>query len=323
MNKETGQVFDLSYKHYEGPREGRIRAIKSLWVNGFRSSLGLGRGSKSKILPSLLFFAAIAPAAASGLFASLGASEFAESEMPSHSDYYSFVLIVLLVFSAIIVPDLLIPDRRTGVISLYLVRPLTTIDYISAKWSSFLTIAMILAYSGQLLLTVGYLLAAKDPASYFSNNWLDIPRFIAAGLVVAVFTTTIPMAISCMTSRRAYAAAFTIGIFILAGPISGALTECQDPDEQNAEVTSDMKPTTDDQDECEPVTGKYGKWFALLNLVQTPIHINNMILKEQTPDDNMSKLVNQHNNLIPIAWYLIMVIGAGSVILAKYHRLKI
>ena len=61
MTQTTGEVFDLGYQHYDGPREGRFRARTALWVNGVRTALGLGRGAKAKILPTLLFVAAMAP----------------------------------------------------------------------------------------------------------------------------------------------------------------------------------------------------------------------------------------------------------------------
>ena len=56
------EVFDLGYQHYTGPREGRSRARVALFVNGIRTLLGIGRGGRSKILPALLFFSAMAPA---------------------------------------------------------------------------------------------------------------------------------------------------------------------------------------------------------------------------------------------------------------------
>ena len=65
-----GEVFDLGYQHYDGPREGRLRAFKSIWVDGMRTTLGLGRGPKAKVLPFLLFAAAISPAVILSLIAS-------------------------------------------------------------------------------------------------------------------------------------------------------------------------------------------------------------------------------------------------------------
>ena len=62
MTQPEGQLFDLGYQHYDGPREGRMRARKAVFADGFKTTLGLGRGASAKILPMLLFAAAMAPA---------------------------------------------------------------------------------------------------------------------------------------------------------------------------------------------------------------------------------------------------------------------
>ena len=62
MTQRTGELFDLGYQHYDGPREGRMRARKAVFFDGFRTTLGLGRGAGAKVLPMLLFGAAMAPA---------------------------------------------------------------------------------------------------------------------------------------------------------------------------------------------------------------------------------------------------------------------
>ena len=143
MTEPRGEVFDLGYQHYEGPREGRMRARKALWMNGVRTALGLGRGSRAKILPILLFVAVIIPA----LVMTLVASQMGpESQEIGHAGYYRFVSIILFLFAAIIAPELLCSDRRDGVINLYLVRPLTSTDYVVGRWLAFFSITLAIVY---------------------------------------------------------------------------------------------------------------------------------------------------------------------------------
>ena len=52
-----GEVYNLGYQHYDGPREGRPRARRAIFENGVRTVLGLGRGPRAKVLPALLFLA--------------------------------------------------------------------------------------------------------------------------------------------------------------------------------------------------------------------------------------------------------------------------
>ena len=95
MTERRGEVFDLGYQHYKGPREGRMRARKALWMNGVRTALGLGRGSRAKILPVLLFVTAMIPALVLTLVASQSGPG---SDVPGHSDYYQIVSIILFLF---------------------------------------------------------------------------------------------------------------------------------------------------------------------------------------------------------------------------------
>ena len=164
MTQATGELFDLGYQHYKGPREGRMRARKAIFLNGFRTTLGLGRGPVAKILPMLLFASAMAPAVILAFIASV--AEEVEVDLPGHSDYYQIVSMILILFSAVIAPELLCPDRRDGVISLYLVRSLTSTDYVAGRWLAFFAITLLIVYSGQVVLMVGLTLSAAELLEY-------------------------------------------------------------------------------------------------------------------------------------------------------------
>ncbi|MEE8442456.1 MAG: ABC transporter permease subunit [Dehalococcoidia bacterium] len=324
MTEARGEVYDLGYQHYEGPREGRTRARKALWVNGVRTALGLGRGSRSKILPLLLFIAAMVPAVVLALVASqvdevLGPG--VEVDIPSHADYYRIVSIILLIFSAIIAPELLCPDRRDGVLNLYLVRPLTPTDYVGARWLAFLFITLAIVYSGQVVLLIGFTLAAAEPLEYLRDNWLEIPRFLVVGIVVALFTTTLPMAVAAFTTRRAYAAAFVIGIYFISAAVTGVLTECQ-PEHGERSRPPDGGAVVRPIGECKPLAGENAKWTALIDIGQVPLHLNDIIFADES-DAQVSKLVGELPSIVPIAWYLLLTAGPGFALLWRYRRIRI
>ena len=317
MTQAQGEIFDIGYQHYDGPRGGRLRAVWSLWVNGFRTTLGLGRGTLAKILPILMLLGSVAPAAGIILIAAIVGPE--EDIIPSHKDYYELISIVLLLFSAIIAPELLIPDRRSGVINLYLVRPLTAIDYVAARWSAFLGLSLILVYSGQVLLLIGFLLTAGDPVEYLRDNWLDIPKFLAAGALVALFVTTIPLAVSAFTTRRAYAAAVVIAVFVISLPVAGALTAST-----SCEGTQVMQNgvVVEDTWECERATGDLAKWFSLLDVGRAPIHMSDIIFGSESQDE-IAEVRKELHDAIPIAWYALLVLGPGALLLLRYRRMTI
>lgn len=52
--ERSGVIHDIGYRGYDGPREGTGALALSLYVTGLRHAFGLGRSSRSKVLPFLL-----------------------------------------------------------------------------------------------------------------------------------------------------------------------------------------------------------------------------------------------------------------------------
>ena len=327
MIERRGEVFDLGYQHYDGPREGRIRARKALWVDGIRTALGLGRGNLAKVLPALLFVAVMIPALVAVLVASLAGTG---TDLVDHADYYRIVSVILVLFSAIIAPELLCADRRNGVINLYLVRPLTPTDYVGARWLAFFSVTLALVLFGQVVLLVGLTLAADQPLDYLRDNWLDVPRFLLAGVVVAAFVTTLPLAVAAFTTRRAYAAAFVIAVFILSAPIGEILSECGQQhvairiEEQRGHVRSEEQPAPVMSTErtCKPRAGEAGKWFALISIPQIPMHVNDLIFNVDA-EDQTNRLVRELPDIVPVAWYLVFLGGPAFALWRRYQEIRI
>ena len=303
MSEQAGELYDIGYQRYDGPREGRMRARKTVFVDGVRTALGLGRSPMAKVLPGLLFLGVLIPAAVLALV-NLVADQI-PADLPGHAGYYQMVSMVLLLFSAIIAPELLCPDRRDGVISLYLVRPMTPADYLLGRWLAFLSVTLALVYSGQVVLFIGMVLGAEEPVQYLRDNWLDVPRFLAAGLAVAVFTTTLPMASSAFTTRRAYAAVFVIGLFIISSAVAGGLADCDD----------------DEVADCEPPTGEAAKWYSLIGIVQAPLYVNDLIFDVEDNQGLGLPLLRELPWAVPLGWYLLLTAGPGFVLWWRYRRL--
>ena len=303
-----GEVYDLGYQHYDGPREGRTRARKAVFWNGVRNALGVGRGSKAKVLPVLLFGSAMVPALIYVLI--LAATGLDADFVPSPGEYYEVISLVMFIFGAILAPEMLSPDRRERVIDLYLVRPLTVTDYLLGRVLAFFAIVLALVYSGQIMLQVGLLLVANDPADYFRDNWLDIPRFMAGGVLVALFITIVPLAVSAFTTRRIYATAFVIGLFMISLFVSAGLTstECRSSDGRFQE--------------CEPVTGEAAKWFALISVRDIPLRVSDQIFNRES-DNPSAQAASELNEAIPGVVYALVTGGLGGLLLWRYRRIAL
>jgi len=311
MNQYSGEVFDLGYQHYEGPREGRMRARKALWINGMRTAIGLGRGTRAKILPALLALIVIMTAVIISLAAT--AADVGD-DFANHADFYRIISVVLLIFSAVIAPELLCPDRREGVIFLYLVRPLTIADYLIGRWLAFFTVSFALIIVGQVILFVGLTLAVDDPLDYLKDNWLDFPRFFGAGVIIAAFATTLSLAVSSFTTRKAFAASFLIGLYFISTIIAGIMTECDYEQELEYEYGAT-------QQECEPRTGEAGKWLGLIDIGKIPGHVSDLIMDDEN-EAQTAKQVSQLPAIVPIICYLILIVGPGFVTIQRYRGLS-
>ena len=256
----------------------------------------MGGGARAKILPILLFGSVAVPAAIFVIIASVteqfGVSDLVE--VPGHADYFEIVSILVLLFAAIIAPELLCADRRSQVLQLYLVRPLTSADYVAGRWLAFFAIVLALVYSGQVVMFVGFTFAAEAPLDYIRANWLDVPRFVAAGAVVAIFAATIPLAVAGFTSRRAYATGFVIGLFIICTSFANVIT---------GEVTND-----------------WAKYAALLDILNLPNHLVSLIFDDVNDMNSALQQMSNLNDVIPIAWYAALVVGSAALLLRRYRR---
>ena len=294
----SGRVFDIGFRRYEGQRQGRRRAVRAVYKDGLRTAMGLGRGGRAKILPWLFIAASITPALVFALIAGAVdrlAADFSEDlDLPSHADYYSIAGIVLFVFAAVVGPELFCPDRSDGTISLYLVRPLRATDYAIARWAALTTVMVLIAWLPQLVLLAGLVLGAPDPGSYLADHWSDIPRFLIAGVVIAVYVSTITAMAAAFAKRRAYAAAFLVGLLILSAAVIGGLTDT--------------------------LSDSAGRWVALLSVGDVPLYVNDVIFGEQTSNIEAAADLS---NIVQVGWYVIVVAAAGAIFLGRYRRLSL
>jgi ABC-2 type transport system permease protein len=294
----SGQVFDIGFRRYEGQREGRRRAMLAVYKDGLRTAMGLGRGGRAKILPWLFIAASIIPALVFALIAGAVdrlAADFSEDlDLPSHADYYAIAGIVLFLFAAAVGPELFCPDRSNGTISLYLVRPLRATDYAIARWAALATVMVLIAWLPQLVLLAGLVFGAPDPGSHLAEHWSDIPRFLISGVVIAIYVSTIASAGAAFAKRRAYAAAFLVGLLILsAAVISGV-----------AETLSDST----------------GRWVALLSVGDVPLYVNDVIFGEQTSSIDAAADLS---SVVKVAWFAVIVAAAGAIFVGRYRRLSL
>jgi ABC-2 type transport system permease protein len=226
------RLIDTSFSRYDGPRSGRLAAIWSLARWSALRALGARRGWKVKVIPITLTLLAFAPALVIlGLRALFGTSSLTKDIVDAlpYSNYVSTVSIVVLVFSVVITPELVCPDRRDRTLSLYFSTAIGRLDYVLGKILAALLPLLLVTLAPVLLLYVGNVLFALHPLGYVQHHWLDLPRIIGSGLIVAIFYALVGLAISSFSGRRAFAVggylAFLAIPTIIGGVLGDALNE--------------------------------------------------------------------------------------------------
>jgi hypothetical protein len=261
--------------------------------------LGLGRGGRAKIFPwffiGLLSAIGLVMAIIAGAAERLAGPGAAERmNIPSYSDFYGIASIILFVFAALVAPELLCRDRREGTINLYLVRPLAGSDYVASRWAAFLTVMLIAAWFPQIILFFGRAMGDAAPAKYFLAHWLDIPKFLTAGLAMAAYATTLAMLTASFTTRRAYASVFLVGLFIITTPFTVGL--------------------------AQEIGGKAGQWISMFSLTNIPVHVNDIIFGEVS-DITAGAPARAFPATARVAWYFAWILGPAGALWWRYRRL--
>ena len=218
--RPTGTVFDIGYRRYDGPREGRSLARRAVFIDAIRNSLGIGRGGWAKVLP-WVFVAP--PLGVGGIFASiayfanqtLGDEVSGVIDLPSHVTLFTVSGYFIFLFAAVMGPELTCPDRRNRVFDLYLVRPITVADYLFSKWIAFCLMLFCVTLLPQVFLWVSSVLVVPNAVEWVSDEWVTLPRMFGASAVIAIFATSFVFLVSSVTDRRAIASVLLIGIVMV------------------------------------------------------------------------------------------------------------
>lgn len=217
---ETGSIYDIGYRSYDGPRLGRAHAIRSLFSHTVRSSYGIGRGGRAKIAPLtlglLVCIPAIAIIAALALLRQFPVGEAIEGELPIRYDTYAGTIgIFVILFCAAQAPDLFGRDQRHSLLSLYFSRALRRTDYSLARMAGFVVALFLLQLLPLVLLFLGRVLLSVDVGRGIAEDLPELGAAVAQATLTAGLLGGLAMAISAFTPRRAYAVAGIIALFVI------------------------------------------------------------------------------------------------------------
>ena len=208
----AAQILDQRYRPYNGARHGLGGAMRALVGSSVRFTLGFGRPARHKFLPWLAVVVALVPAIVFvGIATVLDIDLISENILPEYHQYYGFIEAALFFYCGIVVPEILVADRRNGMLPLYLSTPLRLWSYLVSKAAA-VTVALVVITVGPLLfLLVAYTVEGSGPDGL--GDWLTVlVRILGSGVAIAATITAASLAISSLTDRRAFA---VIGVILL------------------------------------------------------------------------------------------------------------
>ena len=219
-----GAVYDRGYRPYDGPRGGRGAATMALYKASMRRALGLRRAWRQKVAPFVLLGVVTIPAVVNvGIgYVTRDQGVADRFQIITYRDYVG-VSSALLLFVAVVAPDVMCPDRRQHVLPLMFARPLTGVDYVVAKVGAIASILFAFSFLPQVVLFVGNALVSDSALDYLTSHLDILWQVPVAVLLLALHYSVLGVAVSSLTDRRIVAGASIIGLFLVTSISSGVI----------------------------------------------------------------------------------------------------
>jgi ABC-2 type transport system permease protein len=209
--RAAGTIYDLGYQPYEGARLGRMNAVRNLFAFSLRSAFGLGRGSRSKVIPIIVVSVVLMVPIGMIFMAALTG----RTSVINYAAVLNFTTLFLVLFAGAQAPELIVTDRQHGALSLYLSRQMTGTDYAIAKVCALVAAMLVITLGPQLVLFGGKILLSATPSAAFKDEYRKLAPIVGGMFVTSCFMAAIGLAFGALSSRRAYATASIIAFFLI------------------------------------------------------------------------------------------------------------
>jgi ABC-2 type transport system permease protein len=214
---DNSVIHDIGYQRYTGVRLNRGYAARSLFEHGVRVAFGLGRSAKAKIFPWIVI----------GLITALAVVVVAVKAQTgetfiTYQDLPSVVSLLVLVFLAVVAPELVSRDLRNHTLPLYFSRPIRRSDYALAKLAALVTAVWLLLAGPQFLIFLGSAFTASDGSGIWPEFRGLLGGWVVSALYALVFSS-ISVLVASIASRRAFAAGAIVVVFMIGTPVVGLL----------------------------------------------------------------------------------------------------
>ena len=227
---DAAQILDQRYRPYSGPRRGLAGAMRAVVWSSFRFTLGFGRPARHKFLPWLAVVIALVPAIVFvGIATVIDVDMISEQILPDYHQYYGLIQAALFFYCGIVVPEILVADRRNGMLPLYLSTPLRLWSYLVSKSVAVAVTLAVITIGPLLFLLIAYTVEGSGPDGL--GDWLIVlVRILGSGIAIAATITAASLAISSLTDRRAFAVIGVVLLLLGSNLVTSVLVETAELD---------------------------------------------------------------------------------------------
>ena len=287
-----GAVYDRGYRPYDGPRGRRGAATFALYKASIRRALGIRRSWRQKFAPFVLLGVVTIPAIVNVGIGYVTRDRLADRiEIITYRDYVG-VSSALLLFVALVAPDVMCPDRRQRILPLMFARPLTGVDYVVAKVGAITSILFAFSFLPQVVLFVGNMLVSDSASSYFSGHLDVLWKVPTAVVLLALYYAVIGLAIASLTDRRIVAGAAVIGLFLVTSISSGI-------------IVGDFE-------------SGHGSIAALINVLALPLYLRDVVFLGRIGRFSPLSGVDNGGLLAAVTYAAVLLVGVG-LLLRRYR----
>jgi ABC-2 type transport system permease protein len=289
---DRGAVYDRGYRPYDGPRGRRGAATFALYKASMRRALGIRRSWRQKFAPFILLGVVTIPA-----IVNVGIGYVTRDRLDNKLEIITYrnyvgVSSALLLFVALVAPDVMCPDRRQRVLPLMFARPLTGVDYVVAKVGAIASILFAFSFLPQVVLFIGNMLVSDSASHYFTGHLDILWKVPITVLLLALYYAVIGVAIGSLTERRIVAGAAVIGLLLITSIASGI-------------IVGDFRPG-------------HGSAAALINVLSLPLYLRDLVflgnIDRESPLGGVAS-----GGLLAVATYVGILLAGIGVLLQRYR----
>jgi ABC-2 type transport system permease protein len=226
MTDSRGEIYDLGYRNYDGPRLGRSYAVRSLLTMSVRNTFGLGRGPMAKFLAFALTFFAFVPAIVQLVIGAIVPVE--DFTFVAPEELFGSIQVILVLFVAAMASELVGNDRKNNTLVLYFSRPIEKEDYVLAKIGALTVALLALTLLPQMLLFLGNWLGAGDGSTWIADNWTDLFPIVAASVLVSAQLASGGILVAALVTKRAFALVSVLGGMLVSWIATEIVVELTD-----------------------------------------------------------------------------------------------